>query len=202
MSQYRRFKFGNQVHAHSLIHWSRATLRFARSIMRDGYRPNSDLVRYFFFQTFHDGPIIIDNVDLAKGTVEFIFRNVSALDRMTVEATREDFMTRVTFQGVTELEIRNVMQRFEGTFEFCEFWREGTNTRIVIYAWQPNDNIARFRIAFRDVRVEDISDRLTKYLPIKVVRSKVLELGQIDLQVFIQARLEFLKRHSKRGGTA
>ena len=177
-----KFKFGNRVDATwSILPGLRTEVRYLRYLVQQKFHINDDLVQYFYFNRFHDGPIIINEIDLLKSRIGFTFKNVSAFDRACELAPKkakgEHFITKVMFINVSRFSIRNFQLIRRPFYNVAEFWREGSEMEIKLYALDEtniNNPMGVISIRFQTVKVENISSRLSRYGSIEIQR-KILE---------------------------
>ncbi len=165
-----RFKFGDRVDVTtSEIRPLVARVAFLRSLIRQDFKATDPLVRYFYFECFHDGAIRIDGFDLSRSRLVVMFENVSAMDRVTASTLkrkhafdRARYETQVIFEGVSEFEVRSTKPVEALKYYSAEFWKSKESFELRIYF--SHEFTARelglIRVKFRTIEVEDISSKL------------------------------------------
>lgn len=106
---------GNRLNLSSLTRWRRRNLEYHTTLREQSLSHNNPLVAYFGREVFHDGVVLIKNLDLKRGHVTLVLRNVHAVNRVVKEMARQnrrtkrllrsDFVTLVRFEGLTEFQM-------------------------------------------------------------------------------------------------
>jgi hypothetical protein len=146
-----------------------------------GFSSGDDVYTHFGGDVFHDGEVAIAEVDLLKGEVEMVLRNVYAVDRVTdyLEhdagmardqvtplVSREDFITHVTFHGVTRLSLkRQAGHTGDIWYHQGELGRRGGDYVLEVEFLYALDKGGTLVIGFASADIEDIGPKLSeKYL--------------------------------------
>jgi len=203
MYKRKPFKFGDRLNCtSSMIYPLRAQIRFLRFLINQGFTKSNDLIRYFYFDLFHDGPIRIAELDLGKSVVTMIFRNVAALDAMydtfkDNSYNPEDFATTVKFSGVSKFQTVGLLTITEPLYYSSEFRRNrgGYDLAIHVIDARAHGRIGAIRVSFKTVTVENISRKLWKYVHRRNdIDSRILPKPP-NLNRFLKAKMKELDRY-------
>jgi hypothetical protein len=202
------FKFGDrQDVTTSMARPLAARTKFLRSLIRQGFHETDLLVRYFFYEPFHDGSIRIEHVDTSRGLVAIAFENVSVMDQVSAAVpmrkhalNRDVYRTKVTFNSVSAFQVLSSTPLRNPKYYSAEFWKMADHLELTIcftYDWSATE-VGYIQVAFKAIEVEDISKRLAKFAGKPSDISAWLMKKPPKLKAQLQRDLVFLSQLKKK----
>ena len=141
-----------------------------------GFTVKDPIYRLFAGEVFHDGEVRFRDVDLRDRSVTMMFRNVHAVDEIVSyhmerhggrrpRIRRSDFRTSVTFRDVKMLKIRGTHGTIDEDPYYleAELSRKGEDLSVAI-AFCLGFWTGRIDIVFGSAEIEDIGDKIRRYL--------------------------------------
>lgn len=144
-----------------------------RQVVRQNFRSGDHAYKYFAaWDIFHDSEIDIRKLDLKRGTVRMMLRNVYAVDRASSwqkqnrrgpKIRRGDFRTAIDFSGVTAFKCALGPEEGPPFYHCSSLMRRGESyeLRILTQGWPRT--CGAITIVFDRVHVENIFPRISKY---------------------------------------